>query len=217
MAGTTSRPVVYGEHHHEEVTMKRLALAAAASTLAALLVPTASLAKGASEATITGPGLGDGITLAGEGSPAGGTLMRLAESAGFFPSVFATTPNPMLTKRPKGTLGPKYRVTYTMPGPNNDVSKIRQALYPYASPSPVSYTKPGQTFFDGQKTFGGWFVANAMLKQQLVAVGLPKTPPAGGGFDPPWLVVGILALVAATGAVALGAARLRRRPRPATA
>ena len=197
--------------------MKRFALAAAAFTLAALLVPTASPAKGASEATITGPGLEDGITLAGEGAPDGGTLMRLAESAGFFPSVFVTTPNPMLTKRPKGTLGPKYRITYTMPGPNNDVSKIRQDLYPYASPAPVSYVKPGQTFFDGQKTVGGWFVANLRLKQQLVAVGLPKSPPTGGGFDPPWLVVGILGLVAATAAVAFGAARVRRKPRPVTA
>ena len=143
--------------------------------------------------------------------------MRLAESAGFFPAVFQTTPNPMLSKRPNGTLGPKYRITYTLPGPSSDVSKIRQDLYPFASPRPVSYTKPGQSFFDGQKTVGGWFVANARLKQQLVAVGLPRTPPSDGGFDPPWLVVAILAVVTATGAVVFGAARLRRKPRPATA
>lgn len=197
--------------------MKRFVLAAAASALAALLVPTASLAKGASEATITGPGLGDGITLAGEGAPDGGTLMRLAESAGFFPSVFSTTPNPMLAKRPSGTLGPKYRIVYTMPGPNSEVSKIRQDLYPYARPAPVSYTKPGQTFFDGQKTVGGWFVGTARVKEQLVAIGLPNTPPADGGFNPPWLVVALLAVVAAAGAAVFGAGRLRRKPRPVTA
>lgn len=196
--------------------MKRLVLALAASALAAVLVPAASLAKGASEATITGPGLGDGITLAGENSPNGGALMELAESAGFFPAVFATTPNPMLTKRPKGSLGPRYTITYTMPGPNSDVSRIRQDLYPYATPAPVSYVKPGQPFFETEKTFGGWFVSNAFLKQQLVAVGLPASPPAGDGFDPPWVVVGILAALAAV-VTAAGALRLRRRPHPATA
>ena len=197
--------------------MKRVVLAAATSALAALLVPATSLAKGASEATITGPGLGDGITLAGENSPDGGTLMRLAESAGFFPAVFVTTPNPMLSKRPNGSLGPRYRITYTMPGPNGDVSKLRQDLYPYATPRPVSYVKPGQPFFGSEKTVGGWFVANATLKQQLVAVGLPNTPPAGDGFDPPWLVVAILAALAAVALTAVGALRLRRRPHPATA
>jgi hypothetical protein len=197
--------------------MKRLVPAALVFAFAALVVPTASLAKGASEATITGPGLGDGITLAGENSPDGGTLMRLAESAGFFPAVFPTTPNPMLSKRPNGSLGPRYRITYTMPGPNGDVSKLRQDLYPYATPQPVSYVKPGQTFFDGQKTVGGWFVANVALKEKLVAVGLPRTPPSGGGFDPPWLVVAILAGLAAVAVTALGAVRLRRRPHPATA
>jgi hypothetical protein len=197
--------------------MKRLVPAALVFAFAALVVPTASLAKGASEATITGPGLGDGITLAGENSPDGGTLMRLAESAGFFPAVFPTTPNPMLSKRPNGSLGPRYRITYTMPGPNGDVSKLRQDLYPYAAPQPVSYVKPGQTFFDGQKTVGGWFVASVALKEKLVAVGLPRTPPSGGGFDPPWLVVAILAGLAAVAVTALGAVRLRRRPHPATA
>jgi hypothetical protein len=216
--GTLSRLAVYEAHHDEEVTMKRFVLAAAGFALAAALIPVAALAKGASEATITGPGLDRRITLAGEGAPDGGALMRLAESAGFFPAVFATTPNPMLTKRPAGTLGPKYRITYTMPGPNSDVSKIKQDLYPFARPAPVSYTKPGQTFFEDQKTVGGWFVANVRLKQQLVAVGLPRTPPAGGGgFDPPWLFVGLLAVAAAAGAAVVGAGRLRRKPRPVTA
>jgi hypothetical protein len=197
--------------------MKRVALVAAASALAALLVPAAALAKGASEATITGPGLGNGITLAGEGAPDGGTLMRLAESAGFFPAVFPTTPNPMLEKRPSGTLGPKYRITYTMPGPNNDVSKIRQDLYPFATPRPVSYLKPGQVFFDGQKTVGGWFVATIALKRQLVAVGLPATPPAGGGSDGPWIVLAALGAAAAALAAVISVLRIRRRPHPATA
>ena len=197
--------------------MKRHVLALAAAALAAALIPTAALAKGASEATITGPGLGDGITLAGEGQPGGMTLMRLAESAGFFPSVFVTTPNPMLAKRPDGSLGPRYRITYTMPGPNGAVSELEQDVYPYATPNALSYTKPGQSYWDGQKTVGGWYVGAATLKQRLVAVGLPQTPPSGGGLDFPWPLLAALALAAGVAAVAFAALRIRRRPRPATA
>ena len=45
-------------------------------------------------------------------------LMQIAEDAGFFPSVFVTTPNPMLSERPQGELGPRYTITYAMPGPS---------------------------------------------------------------------------------------------------
>ena len=61
-------------------------------------------------------GLGDGITLAGE-SIGGEQLMRLADAAGFFPALFGTSPNPMRTARPAGALGPRYTITYQLPGP----------------------------------------------------------------------------------------------------
>jgi hypothetical protein len=86
--------------------MTRPGVLVAAAALAVALTTTSALAKGASEATITGPGLGDGITLAGEGQLGGERLMQLAEAAGFFPALFATTPNPMRTARPAGELGP---------------------------------------------------------------------------------------------------------------
>jgi hypothetical protein len=192
--------------------MKRLVLVAAAAALAALLVPSASLAKGASAARITGPGLGNGIRLAGEGAPDGGTLMELAESAGFFPSVYVTEPNPMLTKRPKGSLGPRYRIAYVMPGPGGVASTLRQDLYPYAKPRPLSYMKPGQHFFATEKTVGGWFVAEPSLKRHLVALGLPRKAPAKNGLGVPALAL----VAAAVAAGALGAVRARRRPGPAT-
>ena len=47
--------------------MKRLVSVVAAVAVLAALVATSALAKGASEAMITGPGLGGGISLAGEG------------------------------------------------------------------------------------------------------------------------------------------------------
>ena len=97
--------------------MTRLGVLAAAAALAAALTATSALAKGASEATITGPGLGDGITLAGEGQLGGERLMQLAEAAGFFPALFVTTPNPMHPARPAGELGPRYTIAYQLPGP----------------------------------------------------------------------------------------------------
>ena len=61
-----------------------------AAVVAAL--PSTALGKGASEATITGPGLSDPVSLAGEGQPGGAALMQIAEAAGFFPAVFTQTP-----------------------------------------------------------------------------------------------------------------------------
>src|SRR5947199_232583 len=64
--------------------------------VAALALPATALAKGPSEAKITGPGLGKAITVTGpesEGSP----LMTFAEHAGFFPAAFG--PEPHLPQR----------------------------------------------------------------------------------------------------------------------
>jgi hypothetical protein len=177
-----------------------------------LIVPTAALAKGASEATITGPGIGRGIKLEGEGGAGGATLMELAQDAGFFPSLFRAVPNPMRTAQPAGALGPRYTIVYVMPGPNG-VDEIKQEVYPYATPTPVSYVKPGQPYFGTQRTIGGWFVAGPTLKNDLVAVGLPATAPAlgDGWLEIPWRAIGALLLVAALVGLALVLARLRRR------
>jgi len=198
--------------------MKRLALFSAALALLAAFVTTSALAKGASEATITGPGLGKGITLKGEGQVGGGQLMQLAGAAGFFPAVFVTSPNPMLTVRPQGVLGPRYTILYEMPG-RSGVDELRQDLYPYAEPSPVAYTRPGQRFFGTEETVGGWYVASTSLKDELVAVGLPETSPvAGSGDEIRWTALSAAAAaVAALVIVGVAVLRRRRRPDPATA
>lgn len=196
--------------------MKRLLFLLA---LAALALPAAAIAKGPSEATITGPGLGKAITIVGaeaEGSP----LMSFAEQAGFFPAAFGQQPNPMLSGKPKGDLGPKYRIEYKVPGGDNDTFQISQDLYPYASPSAVTYMPSGQRIFDST-TQGGWF-ESPELKDTLVAAGLPKTAAAvqaqsssSAGFSATgWLavVIGIALLV--------GSAAwfyVRRQPRNAPA
>ena len=151
--------------------MKRLLFILA---LVALALPATALAKGPSEAKITGPGLAKAITITGtetEGSP----LMDLAEAAGFFPAAFGQTPNPMTSTAPKGNLGPKYSIEYIVPGPDGGNQTIRQDAYPYATPYSVTYMKAGQAIFD-MKTYGGWFV-DSRLKGILVAHGLPKTLP----------------------------------------
>ena len=193
--------------------MIRRALLSTILGVVVLLAPTAALAKGASEATITGPRLGNGIRLAGEGDPGGGALMQIAEDSGFFPAVFLTTPNPMLSERPDGELGPRYTIVYVMPGPSG-VDEIRQDVYPYATPSLVSYTKPGQPYFGTERTVGGWYVAGPPLKDDLVAVGLRATAPPvadDAGREFPWEAFGVLALLVALAGLGFVVVRSRRR------
>ena len=149
--------------------MKRLLLVLG---VAALALPTAAIAKGPDEATITGPGLAKAITITGP-EEAGSPLMSFAEAAGFFPAAFGQEPNPMLPGRPKGDLGPKYRIDYNVPGGGGMSFPISQDLYPYAQPYAVTYMKDGQVIFD-MTTRGGWW-SDSSLKDQLVALGLPKS------------------------------------------
>jgi hypothetical protein len=151
--------------------------------IALLALPATALAKGPTEASIKGPGLGKPIKMTGaEGQ---GRLGDLAQQAGFFPAAFGQDPNPMLPARPKGDLGPKYTIDYTVPGSNSSAFQIRQDVYPYASPSAVSYMPSGQRIFDFT-TRGGWFESE-QLKDALVTAGLPRSPVAastssGAGF-----------------------------------
>jgi hypothetical protein len=202
--------------------MKRL-LVLALVAVGALLAASAALGKGATQATINGPGLhGGGIVLKSDsgGDPSSGSrLGQLANAAGFFPAVFGQAPDPMLRDRPKGTLGPKYTVEYVMPGPNGESSKIQQDLYPYAKPYALSYTKPGQAFWGrGQGTYGGWFMTTSAVRTTL---GLPPQPPATApGDGSGWLRWVAIVITVAAGLALIAVASLialRRRPGPATA
>ena len=202
--------------------MKRLSVLALA-VFAALAASSAALGKGASQATINGPGLKKGglvIKSDSGGDPSSGSrLGQLAEAAGFFPAVFNQSPDPMLRDRPKGTLGPKYTVEYVMPGPDGTSSTIRQDLYPYAKPYALSYTKPGQHFWDrGQGTHGGWFMTTSAIRTTL---GLPPQAPVGSpGDGSDWLRWVAISITVAAGLALLGVlslVALRRRPGPATA
>lgn len=145
--------------------------------------------------------------------------MEIAQQAGFFAAVFGQTPDPMLDAAPRGTLGPGYEVRYEMPGPNNELDELVQHVYPFARPSPVSYTEPDQRFWTTERTRGGWYVATDALKSMLVAAGLPESPPSVGpddGFGW-WPAAGLVAAaVAAAGGLLALVVFLRRRPQTST-
>jgi hypothetical protein len=189
--------------------MKRLILLLA---LTALAMPSLALGKGPSAATMDGPG--GGITFSGdEGS---GRLENLTQQSGWFDAAFAQEPNPLLAARPEDDLGPKYTVTYTVPGPENDTFRIRQDVYPYASPGPVTYMAPGQPIFD-METSGGWFQAGPELKETLVAAGLPATAAASSSDGTSFRTTTVSLLVFAFLLVCATALIVRRRARPAPA
>ena len=192
----------------------RTSLVLTVSLLASLAFPALGAAKGPAAATMSGPGISGkhftGNSESGPGSP----LMTLTMGGGFFQQVFGQIPDPTLPKRPHGTLGPRYTITYDVPGPNAGHSVIRQDFYPYASPAPLTYMKPYQRFWGEQRTHGGWFVTASSLPRRL---GLPAQPPTSGGTNV-WRWVGI-----AGGILLLGAAgglmlfRVRPRARPVSA
>ena len=187
--------------------MKRLLLA----SIVVLALPAVAAAKGPSAASVTGPGL-ETISLSGDGEGIGG-FGGLVEAAGFFPAMFTQVPDPMLSSRPKGNLGPRYTITWVVPGPNSK-SRITQDVYPYAQPNAVTHMKSGQHFWEQDRTHGGWYVGGAGLKQSLVSAGLPAQLASGDGSG---LSTGALAGIAAAGAALLGlallaAVRIRRRP-----
>jgi hypothetical protein len=145
---------------------------------AVLLVPAVATAKGPSVAKITGPGLRHALSIDGYGE--GGTdtaLGMLVSEGGFFAQAFQQTPVATTQSRPADRLGPRYDVTYTVPGPNGD-STLRQELYPYAVNGPATYMAPGQKFWDTQSAPGGWYRGSAALKRTLVKAGLPPAAPA---------------------------------------
>jgi hypothetical protein len=202
-----------------------------AAVLAVFLMAAATaLAKGPTAARITGPGLSGPLLLNGIGESGDGSPMAvLTMEGGFFPATFGESPDPMLPGRPKAELGPRYEVIYTVPGPT-DNAYIHQSLFPYAAGGPILYMAPNQSFFESERTHGGWFRATALLKAALVRAGLPNAVPqgsaakesasssqlagaspssGGGGLSSPQ--IGIAALAAGLAAALAGTVLVRRR------
>src|SRR5437773_3123881 len=102
------------------------ALAAGMSVAAAMTLATPALAKGPSQARITGPGLVRAVVVSGNGEPGEpGRLASLAEQTGLFTVMFGAgasagfagpVPTQLHTPPPKASLGPRYALVYTVPG-----------------------------------------------------------------------------------------------------
>ena len=106
--------------------MRRPLLLAAVLT-ALLLFPATAAAKGPSAASISGPGLRHAVTIEGNGEGGSDTALGiLVNDGGFFSQVFSGTPS-ATTARPVGGLGPRYEVTYTVPGGPNGYVTIQRA------------------------------------------------------------------------------------------
>jgi hypothetical protein len=145
----------------------------AAAVLVALVLPVVATAKGPVGASISGPGLDRPLAVSGDGEGPGTALGTLATASGFFPQMFGQSPDPTLRTRPVRSLGPRYKVVYTVPGPGGVDYHIVQLLYPYAKRGALSYMRAGQMFWNTEGTHGGWFRASASLKRMLLRAGLP--------------------------------------------
>ncbi len=211
----------------------RVLTVVAAAGLVVLLASGPALAKGADQATISGPDLAQPIVLSGNGEPGSGErLGELGDGSGLFLAMFGGSGGQELTgAAPAGPLGPKYQLAYRVPGgaPTPDV--VRQDLYPMAAGGPVTYTAAGQPAFGGT-TRGGWYRAPDGFARLLATLGLPVAPggrpsasptgarqvaatDAGSGGGVPWAVWA--AVWAAAAALVAGAAgtvlwRVRHRP-----
>ncbi|MGZ8692014.1 MAG: hypothetical protein ACXWZT_04690 [Gaiellaceae bacterium] len=193
--------------------MRRPLLFAAALT-ALLLFPAAATAKGPSAATIAGPALRHALSIQGYGEGGDSSpLGILVSESGLFAQAFEQTPVATTRSRPADPLGPRYDVTYTVPGPNGD-STLRQDLYPYAVNGPASYMAPGQKFWTNESAPGGWYRGTAELKRMLVKAGLPAAAPAKRAR--PTHKVGVAVGAGAGLAVAAGALGLLYRRRRST-
>jgi len=214
------------------------ALTAGVGIATVLTLATPALAKGPSQARITGPGLAHPIVVSGNGEPGQpGILGTLAMQTRLFSVMFG--PNapvpPQLRTPPAASLGPRYTIIYTVYGeftrPGKQFGQIRQYLYPRADGGSIIYTPPSQP--GGPLPVFGWFRASRHLSRTLAKLGVPPRlgaqaasqsrlpsgahPAAAQQAGPPALAW-LLASAAAIAAAALaGTALWLHHRKPATA
>ena len=190
------------------------------AVVGALVLAPLAQAKGPSKAAVNGPGVKKAVIINGNGEGGPGTpLGNLVESVGYFAAVFGQTPDPMRSAKPKGDLGPKYTITYTVPTGEGTATTLHQDVYPYAKPVPVAHMAPGQPIF-GQTTRGGWFISDNSLRSTLVQAGLPRNPPSASSGDSAFSFLWDLKTLAIAGVLVLlgfAVGAIRRRPGPAQA
>jgi hypothetical protein len=113
----------------------------------------------------------------GDGEPGNqGGLGQLSDGSGLFVAMFGPDSaggQTLQQTAPAGSLGPRYELTYRVPGGNPKPDMVRQDLYPRAAGGPVTFTPAGQHVF-GNTTTGGWYHAPASFSNFLTTLGLPS-------------------------------------------
>jgi hypothetical protein len=91
--------------------------------------------------------------------------------------MFGDAGDQLFDRPPAGDLGPRYTITYAVPG-DGATFQVVQDLYPYVAGGPVAHARSGQRLWAGQEVVGGWFYGPATLLPVLVSLGLPARAPA---------------------------------------
>jgi len=147
---------------------------AGALILGVALAGPASAKASIAEATISGPGLGGGMTIEAPDTDGlwdsgidvvGGLDDARADSI----AALGLTP---------AELGPRYVAVYRFghgPAPDDPI----QDLYPYAEGGPVTFTPPGQKLTGelGMRIVAGWYQSSLEFFHYLVDHGLPERNP----------------------------------------
>src|SRR5215472_12089568 len=165
------------------------ALTAGMSMTVIVILAMPALAKGPTQARITGPGLDRAIVISGGGEPTEHSkLATLAGQTGLFAVLFGAVPGmpaltPLRSAPPGASLGPKYTLIYTVPGlpsPSQMDGQYRQYLYPDAGGGPVIYTPPGQPSW-AQYQLSAWVRGGPQLLSILGRLGVKAVAPPQAG------------------------------------
>jgi hypothetical protein len=117
-----------------------------------LVLAGAASAKGPIAATITGPGLDTPLKLSYRSTETRDAMGKLTSDGDFFRQAFTAFNGGSPAKRPPaGSLGPRYLVIYTVPGPRGN-SFLRQQLYPFTDVGAVTFMAKGQRFWGTRRT-----------------------------------------------------------------
>lgn len=145
-------------------------VAGLAVVLTVLAAPTAQ-AKGAESVTIAGPGVGT-VRLHYTAAADDVDLEDVVNATRIY-DIYDQANAATLTKRPTGSLGPRYVVTYSF-----GQDAITQVAYPLAEGGPVVYFPRGQALWD-LPVAAGWSNASSELRIVLAELGAPAVrPPA---------------------------------------